>query len=257
MSIAACATLVERGDPDRFVATMAAPAAARPTLFVLYAFNLEVARAPWVTKEVMIAEMRLQWWRDIVEKAERGQTCAHEVAGPLATLIHERNLPLDLIYRLVDARHHDIYSNAFEDETVFDTYLNDTAGGLMWCTALALGAPLEAEAPVRALGYAAGLAAYLRVVPVLQERGRFPLIDSRPEAIASLAQRGLSCYAAYRAKRHLVTKQACPALIAGWQAKALLQQVSKEPKRVIEGAIFLSEFHIRFSMLLASFLGKP
>ena len=44
----ACAALVERGDPGRFRATMAAPLAARRVLFPLYAFNLEVARAPWV-----------------------------------------------------------------------------------------------------------------------------------------------------------------------------------------------------------------
>lgn len=66
MSIAACAALVARGDPDRFAAIMAAPPAARARLFPLYAFNLEVARAPWVTKEPMIAEMRLQWWRDVL-----------------------------------------------------------------------------------------------------------------------------------------------------------------------------------------------
>ncbi len=84
MSIAACAALVERGDPDRFMAVMAAPVPARARLFPLYAFNLEVARAPWVTQEPMIAEMRLQWWRDTVEAlACGGPVRAHEVVAPL------------------------------------------------------------------------------------------------------------------------------------------------------------------------------
>jgi phytoene/squalene synthetase len=65
----ACAALVERSDPDRFRVAMAAPPAAREVLFPLYAFNLEVARAPWATREPMLAEMRLQWWRDQVEAA--------------------------------------------------------------------------------------------------------------------------------------------------------------------------------------------
>ena len=55
--IAACAALVARGDPPRFRAAMAAPVAMRRLLFPLYAFNLEVARAPWVTQEPMIALM--------------------------------------------------------------------------------------------------------------------------------------------------------------------------------------------------------
>ena len=58
MSVAACAALVARGDPDRFLAVMAAPVAVRARLFPLYAWNLEVARAPWVTAEPLIAELR-------------------------------------------------------------------------------------------------------------------------------------------------------------------------------------------------------
>ncbi len=47
MSLEACAALVERGDPDRHAAAMAAPPAARARLWPLYAFNLEGgARAP-------------------------------------------------------------------------------------------------------------------------------------------------------------------------------------------------------------------
>ncbi len=256
MTIDACAALVERGDPDRFAATMAAPVAARAPLFVLYAFNLEVARAPWVTKEAMIAEMRLQWWRDIVEQAGQGVTRAHEVAGPLATLIRDRNLPLDVLDRLVEARRRDVYSDPFEDDAAFDAYLDDTAGGLMWCAALALGAAPKAEAPVRALGYAAGLAAYLRAVPALEERGRLPLVDGRPSAVMTLAQKGLSRYADYRAKRHLVPAAARPALFAGWQAKSLLAQAAAEPQRVADGTLGISEFQRRFSLLRAAFAGR-
>ncbi|MCA3454148.1 MAG: squalene/phytoene synthase family protein, partial [Rhodobacter sp.] len=98
MTVAACAALVQRGDPDRFMAVMAAPVAARAPLLVLYAFNLEVARAPWVTQEAMIAEMRLQWWRDTVAAmAGPGPVRAHEVATPLAEVVRARRLPLAVI----------------------------------------------------------------------------------------------------------------------------------------------------------------
>ena len=74
-------------------------------LWPIYAFNLEIARAPWVSTQPLIAEMRLQWWRDIVEQAVQGQTRAHEVAGPLATLIREKNLPAGVLDRHVRAEH--------------------------------------------------------------------------------------------------------------------------------------------------------
>ena len=88
MSISACAALVRSGDPDRFAATMTAAPEQRGSLFVLYALNLEAAKAPWVTQEAMIAEMRLQWWRDVVEEIAAGKPArAHEVAGPLAEVM--------------------------------------------------------------------------------------------------------------------------------------------------------------------------
>ena len=160
MSLEACAEIVQRGDPDRFAAVMAAPVAARARLFPLYAFNLEVARAPWVSKEPMIGEMRLQWWRDVVaEPSPR----AHEVAGPFHALVREAALPLPVIDRLIEARIHDVYGETFAVGAAFDVYLDDTAGGLMWLAAKACGGTDEPAA--RALGWAMGLANYLRAVP--------------------------------------------------------------------------------------------
>ncbi|NOX39165.1 MAG: squalene/phytoene synthase family protein, partial [Alphaproteobacteria bacterium] len=73
MSVDACAALVQRGDPDRFMSAMTAPPHLRGRLMVLYAFNLEIARAAWVTSEPMIAEMRLQWWLDMVTEIREGR----------------------------------------------------------------------------------------------------------------------------------------------------------------------------------------
>ena len=57
----AVARLVERGDPDRWRTAMTASEAARPGLLALYAFNLELARAPWVASEPLLAAIRLQY----------------------------------------------------------------------------------------------------------------------------------------------------------------------------------------------------
>lgn len=253
MSIDACAALVERGDPDRFAAVMAAPVAARGRLFVLYAFNLEVARAPWVTKEPMIAEMRLQWWRDVVAEAAAGRPArAHEVAGPLAALLREAGLPVEVMDRLVEARRWDVYREGFEDAAAFDAYLEDTGAGLMWLAGRALGG--TEEAALRGLGWAAGLAAFLRAVPELEARGRVPLVDGRPEAVAALARQGLARIAAAREG----LRRAGPAraaTIAGWQAEGLLRLAAAEPARVAEGRLELSEFARRWGLLKAGWRG--
>jgi phytoene synthase len=250
VTIAACAALVERGDPDRFHAVMAAPAEARPQLFPLYAFNLEVARAPWVTAEPLIAEMRLQWWRDVVENAASGAARAHEVAGPLHGLIQDFGLPVAVMDRLIAARGWDIHRDPHADRSALEAYLEDTGAGLMWLAARALGAPDGAEAAVRAYGWAAAAALYIRAVPELSARGRQAL--PRGVGNADLARAGLDKLAAARRGRKSVPKEIAPALLAGWQAEAILKQVLADPSSPPQ----LSEFKRRGLLLWQAISGR-
>lgn len=250
MSVAACAELVERGDPDRFRAVMAAPVEARAQLFPLYAFNLEVARAPWVTQEVLIAEMRLQWWRDVVENAESGAARAHEVAGPLHELIRDFGLPVDVLDRLIAARRWDIHREPHEGVEGLTGYLDDTGGGLMWLAGRALGAPDGAEHSLRAYGWAAAAASYLLAVPELEARGRQPLPQGT--TVQEIARLGLAKLVTARQARPLVPKEVFPAFLAGWQAESLLKQM------LATGScdVSLSEFQRRWRLLWQAFSGR-
>lgn len=239
MSLDGCAELLQRGDPDRFAAAMAAAAQHRARLLPLYAFNLEVARAPWVSKEPMIAEMRLQWWRDVVAEP---QPRAHEVAGPFNGVIQQAALPLTVLDRLIVARLHDAWAEPFADSAAFDCYLDDTAGGLMWLASIACGGTDEAAA--RHLGWAQGLANYLRAVPELEARGRFPLPDGRPDAVRKLAEAGLD-----RLRQARAGKVAPAAALAAWQTGSLLKQAARDPLAVADGRLELSEFSRRGRLL--------
>ncbi len=254
MSINACAAMVERGDPDRFLAAMAAPAELRGRLFVLYAFNLEVARAPWVTKEEMIAEMRLQWWRDVVEEAPNAtKDRSHEVAGPLATLIRDQNLPIELLDQIIAARRWDIYRDPFEDQADMDRHLMHSAGNLMWVSALALDASQHMEKPARDIGFAMGIAAWLRAVAGLADQNRVPLVDGRPEGVRALAQSGLDQLKSARGAKF---GAATPAIRAGWRSALLLKQAVKSPDLVADGTLETSELQRRGGLLVKTLLGK-
>lgn len=249
MTVAACADLVQRGDPDRFLAVMAAPREVRAQLLPLYAFNLEVARAPWVTEEPLIAEMRLQWWRDVVENAASGAARAHEVAGPLHDLIRDFGLPVDVLDRLIAARRWDIHREPHAGPEALAAYLEETGAGLMWLAARAVGAADAAEASVRAYGWAAAAAGYLRAVPELQARGRQPLPDGM--SAQDLARLGLTRLAEARKAQRSVPKGVAPALLAGWQAEGLLRQV-------LAGQLppALSEAQRRWRLLWQAFTGR-
>lgn len=239
MSLQACAEIVARGDPDRFAAAMAAPVEARRVLLPLYAFNVEVARAPWVTEEPMIGEMRLQWWRDVLDEIKLGQPPRkHEVTEPLAAVLDAPGA--EMLDKVVAARRWDLYKDPFEDAAHFDDYIG--AGGiLLWAAARALGAEPQAAAKLTALGRGAALARYLQAVPALVARGRIPLLDGRADAVQALARGALEDLPSRASMRSSVAGLARAATLEAWQAAPILRQVVREPRRVAEGALGQAE----------------
>ncbi|WP_208351074.1 squalene/phytoene synthase family protein [Pseudaestuariivita rosea] len=253
MSFEACAALVERADPDRFLATMAAPVSARRVLFPLYAFNVEVSRAPWVTAEPMIAEMRLQWWRDALEEIGQGGAIRrHEVVDALAPALDAQ--AVGLLDELIMGRRWDIYKDAFEDKKHFDDYIHATSGHLMWVAARALGQ--GDETVVRDYAYAAGLANWFVAIPQLEKLGRMPLVDGRPEAVKALAVKGLQKLKTARQNRSLVGKSARPSLYAGWKSDFILSKVARDPGVVGRGELQSSDFSARLRLLMTVLTGR-
>ncbi|MDV4145659.1 squalene/phytoene synthase family protein [Shimia sp. FJ5] len=251
--LGACALIVQKGDPDRFLATMAAKPAAREVLFPLHAFAIEVARAPWVTQEAMIGEMRLQWWRDALEEiGSGGRVRRHEVVTPLAAWLDPEGAAV--LDAAVEARRWDLYREPFEDEAAFAAHIDATTGGLFWVAARALGAAQERV--VRDFAYGVGVANWLLAIPDLEGRGCFPLVDGRPEAVAELAREALAQLLAARAQRGAVSRAAGQALLAGWQAEGVLRRALEAPGRVASGDLAASEFARKAGLMRRALTGR-
>lgn len=251
MTLEACAALVERGDPDRFRVAMAAPPTAREVLFPLYAFNLEIARVPWKTKEPMLAEMRLQWWRDAIEEAATGATPkAHEIAGPLGALLNAGRLAPGPLDALIEARRRDIEPEPFAPEDL-RPYLEGTAGNLLWCGAQALGEPETHRAATMQAGFATGLATWLQALPELMQHNR-GLCDASPEAIRTLATDAL---AALREARRTRFGPGLPALRAASLAAPVLRAAQADPDAALQGRLARPEGRKRLRLLWVTLRG--
>ena len=226
--IAACAGLVARGDAARFRAVMAAPVALRRMLFPLYAFNLEVARAPWVTREPLIAEMRLQWWRDALDEIGSGGTVRrHEVVTPLAAALDAEGAR-DLA-DLAEARLADVDGPRFGSRDDVTRYLDRTAGTLLWTASRLAGA--EDAPAVRDAGLAHGIAAWLRAAPDLMAKGRQPLPPGEPEReTRALAETGLAALARFRQAR--IPASARPVFLVLSDTAAELRASARAPGEV-------------------------
>jgi phytoene synthase len=159
------AELVRRHDPDRFLTALFAPEDRRPALFTLYAFNHELARAREVASEPMLALIRLHWWREVVQGADR----RHEVATPLTLAIAAGALDRTDLLALIEARETEA-EPSIPTLDAWRDYLLRGAGGLAVAAGRLLGAP-EPER-LRPLGAAYGAAGMLRSVAALAAQRR-------------------------------------------------------------------------------------
>ena len=171
------------GEPDRYLAALLAPEAARPALLAIAGFLADVGRIAEEVREPMLGEIRLQWWRDAVDAAGRGERTGHPVADALAEAVRGHRLPVTALQRIIDARSLDIARAGLADDAAVDDHLAATEGLAFALGVAVLAGPEAAATPaLRQAGIAYGLARGLGRLPLLLRHGAFLLPQSRLEA---------------------------------------------------------------------------
>ena len=100
---------VRRADRDRFLGALFAPEPARADLLALLAFDHELARTRTVTREPMLARIRLQWWREAVaEAAGTAKPRAQPIVESLSETVRRHGLAPERLVALIDAREEEI-----------------------------------------------------------------------------------------------------------------------------------------------------
>jgi NADH dehydrogenase [ubiquinone] 1 alpha subcomplex assembly factor 6 len=173
--LAPVAEMVRRHDHDRFQTGLFAPARKRDALFALYAFNYEIARVRETVTEPMLGQIRLQWWREVVETAYAGTAPRqHVVALALTEAIREFALTRSEFDRLIDSRERDLDPAPPSTLTALEDYAEGSSAPLAILALEVLGersAPARAVAREVGIGYA--LAGLLRAIPFHAAAGRY------------------------------------------------------------------------------------
>jgi phytoene/squalene synthetase len=241
VTAAGCAAIVARDDPHLHATAMFAPLPARSRLMVLYAFDVELSRAAASSKEPLIARMRLQWWRDVVEAAASGaEPPAHEVARPLAEMVRRGELPAGMIEQLIASREMELEGGF--DEPAFARWADARFGSLTGLAELLLagggaGVELAGRAgPVLgaafALRHAAAASAQDRpLLPGLGPNDWTLLAAGKASAHARevarrIAAEALETLKALRRDRRRIDRRALPALLPLRRAGRVLARAS-------------------------------
>jgi phytoene synthase len=168
-----CEDLVRDGDKDRFLATLFAPADRRDALYALYAFNLEIVHIGDSVSEPLAGEIRLQWWREVIDGRRREEAGGHPVAFALCDAMHRYALPQHLFETLLEARQHDVNGEPIVSLDDFETYVCGTTATLVELAARVLvsDAGNTDFAFARPVGLSIGMAHVLRALGVHASRG--------------------------------------------------------------------------------------
>lgn len=89
-----CGQLAREHARDRWLSALFAPEPVRPHMNALAAFFLEIGRVPARVREPLAGEMRLTWWRELIEGAREAEAASNPVAAALIDTIRTRRLPL-------------------------------------------------------------------------------------------------------------------------------------------------------------------
>jgi len=274
---ALCLRALRETDHDRYLASLLTPEDRRAAIAALYAYNAELARVRDVVREPLPGEVRLQYWRDLLEGSAHGDTAANPVAAELLRAIETWRLPVAPLVAMADARIFDLYDDPMETTDMFEGYAGETAAALIQLVALVLDAK-AAEGAAEIVGHAGvaqAVAGALLLMPVHRARGQVYLPaqilasvgldregfladpgDGRASAaIQAFAGFGLDHLRKARAAGGL-PKSLLPAFLPVTQAEPVLKRASKIGADVLKGDIRAPQWRRQLSMMRLLWTGR-
>ncbi|AVA21412.1 MULTISPECIES: phytoene/squalene synthase family protein [unclassified Rhizobium] len=172
-----CLATLRDTDRDRYLACLLAPEDKRGALAALYAFNAELARIRDLVHEPLPGEVRMQYWRDLLEGQAHGSSAANPVAAELLAAIELHRLPRQTLIDMIDARIFDLYDDPMETRGTLEGYAGETASALIQLASLVLS-PEDARRSADAAGHAGvaqAIAGLLLLMPMHRHRGQLYL----------------------------------------------------------------------------------
>ncbi|MDE1158837.1 MAG: phytoene/squalene synthase family protein [Neorhizobium sp.] len=271
----ACLSTLRDTDRDRYLACLLSPEDKRAALAALYAFNAEIARIRDLVREPLPGEIRLQWWRDLLDGNSSGE--GNPVAEELLVVIEAHRLPRQTFMNMIDARLFDLYDDPLPDRGALEGYAGETASALIQLASLIL-APEEAAGSADRAGHAGvaqAIAGFLLLLPIHSRRGQMFLPqdilsatgldrdaflagernEQQVAAVEALAGLGLDHLARARAAGPVPS-----ALVGAYLPVALagpvLVKASRHGGLALEGKLLLPQWRRQVQMMKTAFLRR-
>lgn len=227
---------------DTYLCALLAPRQVRADLVVLSAFFGEIARVPFIVSEPLLAEVRLQWWRDWLDSMKTVQRLeslpgeneaytGHNLADAVADIVYRYNLPIEPLAAMLETHSVECYAGIMPDQWALEQHIQTTTGTERHVMAKVRGVETKIDDGkfITAADQAIGRVSLLRRLRHCQSRGYWPFpiddwSDQRDPASLFKPQNS----ALLRAS---IDREFAKARDAGRQAKCLARDVSKAARQ--------------------------
>lgn len=268
-----CLATLRDTDRDRYLACLLSPQDKRGTLAALYAFNAEIARVRDVVREPLPGEIRLQWWRDLLEGNAQGDSTGNPIAAGLLEAIEAYRLPRQTLVDMIEARIFDLYDDPLTDRNALEGYAGETASALIQLASLILS-PADAARSAESAGHAGvaqAIAGFLLLMPIHRRRHQLYLPldilsatgldrdtflrgEDRPRisaAIEAFAGLGLEHLAKAR-KSGIIPAAVFPAYLPVALAEPVLRRAARAGASVLDSTLQLPQWRRQLRLMKAS-----
>lgn len=261
-------------DRDRYLACLLSPPEKRGALAALYAFNAELARIRDVVRDALPGEVRLQYWRDLLEGQAHGSSEANPLAAALLSAIEIHHLPRPSLVAMTEARIFDLYDDPMQSRSELEGYAGETASALIQLASLVLDREKAAESADCAghAGVAQAIAGLLLLMPLHRHRGQiyvpaeilgatgldrdaFLAGEDRPRisaAIEAFAGFGLDHLKRARDGRGRIASSVFPAYLPVALAEPVLRKAQTMGAALFETPLVLPQLRRQWRLLKAS-----
>ncbi|KAJ3300142.1 NADH dehydrogenase (ubiquinone) complex I, assembly factor 6 [Borealophlyctis nickersoniae] len=163
-------------DYEHYLTTLFIPAPARRGAWAVRAFNVETALIRENVKDVNIGKMRIQWWRDTIDKTFAARPPNHPVAQALAYTLETSPLSQSWFRRLLTERESNMADPHYATTRDLELYGENTASSILYLLLETLGVrDHQADHAAGHLGKAIGIVTMLRGTPFHIQERRFYL----------------------------------------------------------------------------------
>ncbi|KAK6509504.1 hypothetical protein TWF481_004245 [Arthrobotrys musiformis] len=169
-----CRELLRTHDHPSYILSTFTPPPLRDANLAIRTFNLDTALISDQTTNLTIGRMRIQFFRDLIEKTYAGHPPAEPVAQLLSKVLHADNLKLTKSFwlKLLSAREQYLSNQSYTTLDALESYSESTYSSLHYLSLEALDYKSTSLDHVAShIGKACGITAVLRGTPLLAAPG--------------------------------------------------------------------------------------